>query len=219
MSSNLRTNQYPIDDYYSNGWQKTNFSLDLIESAINHLDFLQEIDSLNLNNYLIQKAVYRYETYWLPFYLKHSLSTDLYPPIDVAFIWHCHMLSPTYYSKDCLELNGKLINYELLTKKERYLRQSNTQTKWETELQVSFGYSNENSLNQQDFINFKSKFKYDLIEAAKRQSTFYYQVSLPHFRCGKYLSLALDRYKKFLYLKKMNPSSYIVPCYAIDLIW
>ena len=52
-----------------------------------------------------------------------------------------------------------------------------------------------------------------------RQKSFYYQVSLPHFRLNEFLKMGLKRYKKFLYLKQKNPSAFIVPCYAIDLIW
>jgi len=59
----------------------------------------------------------------------------------------------------------------------------------------------------------------NLKEVAKRQLEFFYQVSLPHFQNIEYLRLGFDRYEKFLYLKKRNPSMFIVPCYSIYLIW
>ena len=70
-----------------------------------------------------------------------------------------------------------------------------------------------------DFKNFKSKINYDLKKASARQFEFFYNVSLPHFKHQAYLKIALDRYKKFLYLKKLNPSTLVVPCYTIDLMW
>ena len=196
------------------------FSIDLQKQALNHLDFLETVNSLKFDEATLARAAYRYEKLWIPFYLKHHSShSKIYPPIDVAFTWHCHMLSPTNYEKDCLNICDKMIDYELLTLKEIHSRQTETKLMWESELSVSFEYENNQSVDQRDFDSFKSNFEYNLIEAGKRQSSFYYQVSLKHYRSTEFLTLALNRYKKFLYLKVLNPKSYIVPCYAIDLIW
>jgi hypothetical protein len=60
---------------------------------------------------------------------------------------------------------------------------------------------------------------YNLEEAVSRQKLFYYQVSLPHYIDRKFLESSLTRYKKFLFLRKIYPNSFIVPCYDIDLLW
>jgi hypothetical protein len=193
------------------------FSVDLVKSALYHLEFLDEINSLKFNKETIAKAVYRYEKLWIPFYLKNN-QQKLYPPIDVSFIWHCHMLCPTSY-QDCCQQYDTLIDYKLISEKERKQLQSETKPIWESNLNVSFDYSNLNSVNQEEFSLFQSNFDYNLIEASERQSSFYYQVSLSHFKNKEFLELALIRYKKFLNLKNLNPKAYIVPCYAIDLIW
>ena len=65
----------------------------------------------------------------------------------------------------------------------------------------------------------RSKIKYDLEAASLRQKDFYYQVSFPHFKSDEFLMYGVERYKKFLYLKKMNPNLFVVPCYLIDIIW
>ena len=62
-------------------------------------------------------------------------------------------------------------------------------------------------------------FSYDIVSAAMRQRSFYYQVSLPHYRNPQFLISSLTRYKMYLNLKKVNPGEFIVPCYDIDLIW
>ena len=52
-----------------------------------------------------------------------------------------------------------------------------------------------------------------------RQGTFYYQVSLDHYRDGEFLADGVLRYLMYLYLKNKNPLRFLVPCYDMDLIW
>lgn len=198
------------------------FSVDLIKASLFHVDFLKEVNSLKFTPEQITRAVYRYEKLWLPFCIKNnSVNKILFPPIDVAFVWHCHMLNPTSYANDCSRLYNRIIDYKLLSNTDRSKYQAYTKPIWESSLNCSFDYSNANNCinSKNKFLNFKSKFEYDLVEASKRQSTFYYQVSLPHFRNEEFLTMSLDRYKKFLTLRKCCPEEFIVPCYGIDLIW
>ena len=189
-------------------------SEDLAKTAVYHLDFLADVNSAKFSQEIIAKAVYRYEALWLPFYLKKN-SNKMYPPLDVAFIWHCHMLSPTQYEKDCMQSFGKVMEYQLFPREARLSNQAKTKPEWEQELNVSFDYESERSVVATTYASFASSFSYNLIEASQRQSSFFYQVSMPHFKKPPFLELALTRYKKFLYLRKSFPSAYIVPCYAI----
>ncbi|ROT67677.1 hypothetical protein C7M84_014230 [Penaeus vannamei] len=66
---------------------------------------------------------------------------------------------------------------------------------------------------------YTSLISYDLEAAVARQSMFYYQVSLPHCLMKSYLKEAVERYKKFIYLKFSNPAKFLVPCYDMDIIW
>uniref|UniRef100_A0A5S6Q8E1 Uncharacterized protein n=1 Tax=Trichuris muris TaxID=70415 RepID=A0A5S6Q8E1_TRIMR len=66
---------------------------------------------------------------------------------------------------------------------------------------------------------FKSKIEYDLHSAIKRQRDFNYQVSLPHFTSKKYLAEAVNRYKKFVFLKIYYKNEFITPCYDFDIVW
>ncbi len=50
-------------------------------------------------------------------------------------------------------------------------------------------------------INYTPKSSYKLFEATQRQSKFYYNVSLPHYENEHFLKTALERYRKFLYLR------------------
>jgi len=60
---------------------------------------------------------------------------------------------------------------------------------------------------------------YDLEAATRRQTKFFYNVSLPHYRDPKFLEIAEDRYRKFLHLKRVNRDALLIPCYDIDLVW
>ena len=64
-----------------------------------------------------------------------------------------------------------------------------------------------------------SKITYDIKSAALRQGSFYYQVSLSHYKDEAFMRDAFKRYKMYLLLKKENKSTFLVPCYDIDLVW
>ena len=70
-----------------------------------------------------------------------------------------------------------------------------------------------------NFTYMTNQIDYDIQAASYRQMEFYYNVSLPHYQNATFLETAKDRYKKFLYLKKLNTQAYLVPTYDIDLIW
>lgn len=207
-------------------YKEINFSVDLIESALNQIDFLQDVDSLKIlySGDLLHRAIYRYETYWLPLCAKIKANGDnyrnFYPPLDVAWVWHCHLLSPTDYIEDCERLTGFIIDNVCLNREERKRKQEKTIGIWEKTFNISYDYLDENPIgDKRQFQSFKSRISYNLYEASNRQKSFYYQVSLSHFKNRNFLAIGLERYKKFLYLKKMNPSAFVVPCYAIDIIW
>jgi hypothetical protein len=209
-------------------WKKFTFSLDLVGATPKLLEFLKYVDSRGRTFYepeLVKKAAYRYEKYWLPLYASLSLggcTNDYYPPYDVAWIWHCHLLAPTSYIKDCrLVCAGQVLDHFLFDTREIESKQERTRELWERELAgVAFNFGESNSIrDENEFRQFRSKLSYNLIEASQRQQAFYYQVSLPHFSDVTFLRLCLQRYRKFLYLKQKNPMVYVVPCYGIDLIW
>ena len=203
--------------------KKIVFSTDLIEGALNHLEFLKQVNlskAILLNENLLKKAVYRYENIWLPFVASfNSDDIRLVPPLDIEIVWHSHMLCPIEYNADCIKMFGKLLNHHNLEHSQRLKQYQSTKSEWSKRFSVSFDYLDSNSINEFEFKHFNSKIKYDLIAACKRQLEFYYQVSLPHYQCKKFLQLALKRYKKFIYLAKKNPEAFLVPCYSIDLIW
>ena len=195
---------------------------DLVQGASDQVDFLKEINSIRdqlVNEQVLAKALYRYEKLWMPFQCQNGGDKLMTPPLDVEFVWHCHMLCPHEYRTDCLALWGRVVDHTILSAKERKLRNKPNRNKWECQFKVAYDFTEPNSINEQDFLAFKSNIKYDIYAACQRQINFFYQVSLPHYKAKSFLRAALKRYTKFLYLIKLNSGSFMIPCFAIDLIW
>ncbi|RMZ98900.1 glycine-rich domain-containing 2-like [Brachionus plicatilis] len=135
--------------------------------------------------------------------------------MDVAWIWHCHMLSPIHYREETF---GTIFPHSCQSLNDMHFKQVQTVSLWENETGLSFDNNKPNSVDA-SYENFKSEFSCDLFESSKRQKNFNYQVSLPHFHSENFLTTALESYRKLLYLNKLYPKRFFVPCYAIAIIW
>ena len=203
---------------------KIKISLDLVDASRKQLEFLKTIDKCPQLHAtpIIQNAIRRYEQFWLPLAAEVE-GKDMAPPLDVHWVWHCHMLAPYFYEKDCLAIINKVVEHKLMSEYVRVAAQCRGRKLWEERYkEETFDYDyDEYILNNRDSEEdaYQQKCKYTLVEAAARQRMFYYQVSLPHYRMSQFLVKALQRYMKFLFLKKNNPDLFLVPCYDFDLIW
>lgn len=59
---------------------------------------------LLLDPMVVENAVRRYETCWLPLVAAHAATrarSVLAPPLDVAWVWLLHVLDPSSYAKVC----------------------------------------------------------------------------------------------------------------------
>lgn len=161
---------------------------------------------------------HRYELFWLPMLAHSPVTEEIAAPLDIAWVWHVHMLSPISYEKDCSEVVSTLVDHKVLVgnKRERGLEKARVLWKqlypsepFEVDLTTTIGH----------VPDFKSRIQYDITAACGRQRVFYYQVSLPHYGDKKFLSKGLERYKQHLVFKQQNPDMFFVPCYDFDLIW
>ncbi|XP_052811431.1 uncharacterized protein LOC128239039 [Mya arenaria] len=193
----------------------------LVTQAIHLIEFLREVDQnrhlYDLQN--IRRAVYRYETFWLPLAAKYPDET-LCAPLDIHWVWHCHMLTPRAYVEDCKAIVETVISHEERNSYERHILLKKSASYWQRLYgEEPFNVNYSDTFDETMLENFKSKMSFDILSSVQRQSSFYYQVSLPHYQDLTYLLQAEERYKKFLYLRKQNVGDYLVPCYDIDLIW
>ncbi len=151
------------------------------------------------------RAFFRYEKYWLPLvgtlpedYTKAGLS----PPLDVYWIWHCHMLSPVVYAQDMKRMYLHVINHKFPgSRKEEKERREEAARQWNRR----FSRSPAGRFRLDETVpvpSFKSEISYDLEAAVLRQRDFYYNVSLPHFKDPLFLQNAVERYQRFLTMKK-----------------
>ena len=98
-------------------------------NARKHLDFLKSIHEYygTLNDQKCNKtgheSLRRYQELWLPLVAAVETKTNretppslpttkvqLYPPPDIAWLWHCHRLAPKHYTKHCHHaFNGRIL--------------------------------------------------------------------------------------------------------------
>ena len=163
---------------------------------------------------------FRYELFWLPL-LAQSPATaenEVAAPLDIAWVWHVHMLSPINYEKDCNEIVSTLVDHRILVGEKRKRGLEKAMVLWK-ELYPTEPFEVDLTAPVSNAPGFTSRIQYDIAEACSRQRTFYYQVSLPHYGDEWFLAKALERYKQHLKFKQQNPDMFFVPCYDFDLIW
>ncbi|CAH8382219.1 unnamed protein product [Eruca vesicaria subsp. sativa] len=207
--------------------QKIEISVDLFAAAKQQLQFLAAVDR-NRCLYAgpaLERAIYRYNVYWLPLLAKYTESSSicegpLVPPLDCEWVWHCHRLNPVRYKTDCEELYGKVLDNSNVLSSVNGSCKSQTEKLWRR-LYPTEPYDLD--LDKAMTKTEEQTTTYDLVSVVKRQSPFYYQVSRPHIDNEVFLQEAVARYKAFLYLIKRNREKSIklfcVPTYDIDLIW
>lgn len=91
VSSNLRSTHEQIKNSIS-------VNLTACKREINFLRMIDRKAPLLYEKKIVENAIRRYETYWLPMQAAKPDVNNI-PPLDVHWIWHCHMLSPTDYEK------------------------------------------------------------------------------------------------------------------------
>ena len=210
-----------------------------------------------------KKSLERYRYQWLPMVYKCNLKSNkneeeklrLIPPPDIAWLFHCHRLAPFHYANYCRKRFRitKTNNDRLLPDAEApFSFQSETgevhcgsekeakrtQKRWEKYYpnEPFFLESNEGHGSQEmDDTSSPSLFLdgFDLLGSTMRQSSFLWHISSPHFSDDQFLKVGIDRYHKFVLLRKtivdsqqkgqLNDTpkhpSMIVPTYDIDLMW
>ena len=87
---------------------------ELVEGASNVLDFLQDVDTFSClyAGPILRNAIRRYEVFWLPLAAGQGReSRSLAAPLDIAWVWHVHMLAPQHYEQDCLNIVSQVIDH------------------------------------------------------------------------------------------------------------
>ena len=195
--------------------------IDFIQAAKSELQFLEEVSTYpNLSGGpLVRNAIRRYELCWLPLASQYLSDAQLAaPPLDVAWVWHAHMLAPQYYQKDCYNILSKVLDHSPLDRTQRDRAQHAVEGIWR-QTYPDEPFHVDLTKSPTTVTSYQSKIQYNLEEACSRQFKFNYQVSLPHYRDELFLKRAFERYEHFLRLTRLHPDVFMVPCYDFDLIW
>ncbi|OAE21704.1 hypothetical protein AXG93_1275s1150 [Marchantia polymorpha subsp. ruderalis] len=230
----------------------TKFDADLIASAKEQVRFLglvQKTPALRRPE-VLKCAIHRYWNNYLPLAAKFQskgfpdavlakTGAHFVPPLDCAWIWHCHKLSPVRYASDCRRLFGEIIDIRTIPIEGTEMNNSERDscTLWQMEYpdepyHLVQLWEDGTSMEFQNSLNRTPKETsliepYNLEAAAARQAPFYFQVQRSWFTDDGYLEGALQRYKGYLFLIEQslkNPMAkdrpvFLVPTYDIDLIW
>ncbi|ETN86510.1 hypothetical protein NECAME_05914 [Necator americanus] len=205
-------------------------TIDLVIASQREANFLRMIDRKAPLLYevdVVNQAIRRYETCWLPMQAAHP-DMNVIPPLDVHWVWHTHMLSPLHYQEVSesiifLFIYNSVRNFHavliLLVLVLGFLvggRYESSVRAWDTYC----------SPEPYDFLaspaaspSYKSTCGYDIAAAVQRQRNFNYQVSLPHYTSTKFLTEAVKRYIQFLLLKQTYSDQFLTPCYDFDIVW
>lgn len=188
-------------------------SVNLVRAAqhlIQLLDRVHQFPCLYTNTSVLEHALFRYEFVWLPLLAATppAQRTLLVPPLDVHWVWLCHMLCPARYATDAPAMaaaaaamgvnmsgNGTLSNIDhcLLSPADYRRGVRLTQRLW-AQHDDTDPYDLTDSLSLTAFVVTKGKqftptlssrrakcvsnISYDVIAASSRQMAFHYQVAI-----------------------------------------
>ncbi|KAL5204335.1 hypothetical protein ABZP36_009206 [Zizania latifolia] len=212
--------------------QGTGVGVDLVPAALRQLEFLAAVDRRRwlYEGPLLERAIHRYKTCWLPLLAKHTQAAvvdgPLVVPLDCEWIWHCHRLNPVQYIKDCKRLYGRILDNSNVESSIRTNSKHQAEKFWTEQypnepFELEYTSPSDNSIYAN--TGAAKHISYDLVSAVTRQSSFFYQVDTPSMHDLRFLEEALARYKGFLYLIKTNQENKIklfrVPTYDVDVMW
>ncbi|KAG8090519.1 hypothetical protein GUJ93_ZPchr0011g28432 [Zizania palustris] len=212
--------------------QGVGVGVDLVPAALRQLEFLAAVDRRRwlYEGPLLDRAIHRYKTCWLPLLAKHTQAAvvdgPLVVPLDCEWIWHCHRLNPVQYIKDCKRLYGRILDNSNVESSIRTDCKHQAEKFWTEQypnepFELEYTSPSDNSIYANTGAT--KHISYDLVSAVKRQSSFFYQVDTPTVHDLRFLEEALARYKGFLYLIKTNQENKIklfrVPTYDVDVMW
>ena len=223
------------------------FPCDLMTNATKHLEFLKSIHEYYVSsndpncNHGSHESLRRYDELWLPLVAKTSSKEQLYPPPDIAWLWHCHRLAPKHYTKYChATFGGRIIEahppFEMSHPSifTSDLKQLPLQEhpKCDRYFQRTVDLWTETYPHESFFLDVDKEAKiespspsllngFDLLGSTERQANFLWQVSGERFGDDDFLVEGVQNYFRFLQLmpNATELGTILVPTYQIDLMW
>eukprot|EP00892_Ulva_mutabilis_P000184 jgi/Ulvmu1/10166/UM006_0121.1 len=187
----------------------------LREAVQRELTFLRQVHShadLLYDPEVIKLACCRYEYVWLPL-LKAGKPTV--PPVDIAFVWHCHILSQARYAAACGAAVGAAPDFiypattpppEEATPRLRVKLTSRAAAITSMRQSILACLPKQNGAAADGDGRGPPlpplKHTEELIAAVAQHKDFFYQVALPHYRDPEFVQGAVTRYETFVSLQQ-----------------
>ena len=151
-------------------------------------------------------------------WLQSAKGKILPVPLDIEWVWHCHLLNPLQYRQDCRKIASKVVDHlpYKLCKANKPLSQKYWNKKYGN---VPFDVDLKEFAPSLIDPSYRQKISYDIAGVIRRQHLFNYNTSLLHYRDRKFLNKAAWRYYIMLQIKKEHPNTFTVSLYDTDLIW
>lgn len=165
----------------------------------------------------------------------------LVPPLDIAWLWHCHRLAPATYSKACKALYPStdkpfsLEDFQFAESDPKSKNSKFTRHIWESKYpSVPFYNKGNNDINRESAKKEWSALNhideggtrsygilcgYDIIHACARQSSFLWHISQPQYNDDTFLRQGIVNYGRFLNLMDLFPTEVLIPSLQVKLIW
>ena len=217
------------------------FSCDLVAKAKQHILFLKKSHQYMTSfqsdepSYLLE-TLRRYQDLWLPWLASEQkksthLDSNIIPPPDIAWLWHCHRLAPKQYCDFCVKTFGFIVEanppFALVFPNDDSAVRLVAEALWMDRYpkESFFIQQHPMSLNSHSSVSEKKDLPwiggFNLLESTKRQANFLWQVSGERFSDDDFLQQGVTNYTKFLKLtpKAKQQRIILVPTYQIDLMW
>lgn len=117
----------------------------------------------------------------LPTFQSQKRDVNNIPPLDVHWVWHSHMLSPTHYRRDCEAICGTVVDHKLLSSEEIQERYESSVKAWQDFCgQEPYDFLASSQKRNTAGETYTQVSSYDIWAAVQRQRNFNYQVSLSY---------------------------------------
>ena len=186
---------------------------------LDHMFPWRDLRHLSTNPQSLEKSIIRYEKYWLP--LLAGSDVEVVPPTDVHWVWYLHMMSPVQYTLYCKKRFDYVLNHKFkMTSAERKRIKNITKHIWSNFYpDEPFEFDSHSLPTSRDFHKYSPELRI-IYNTAPLELAFLHRCSLPHFREQSFQVSAVQRYKKFLFLKQQCPNW--TPCRPptdLELVW
>lgn len=210
--------------------QMSDLALRLQGATARELAFIRQVQKHSdvlLDNDVLKLAAARYEWLWLPFTTRATgpLALEhLDVPLDIAFIWHYHVLQSKDYLRDCEAKLGCVPDFtypapsrgaagEPWTRPRGWFhisllsREVALAGMWQS-LKSAIDLPEELPTDSVGLATAlpQTQLAVDITSAPEQHWQAFYQTSLPHYRYTHYLERAVKRYARAL-----SPHTFLLP--------